>query len=253
MDKFQLLIFLVMVLGIAGLAAFAYVFIGGSAASGHKSGMRDLMGTSPVPERTGRKNAQGIDPLDLDVDTFKKHSAKTGRKSKVEDLPRKLFKAGLYSAEERRKFTRFRIISAVVSTISLPTGMLMVSGNPMLGVVGGVLGVLIGFALPMTILERRIRAREDDVMYYLPLVIEQVSIGVSSALDVGPCIAQIVSMASERDSHNAVTEMFVHVEKLIRSGLNLEDSLQEVGEANGMSEVKHAFMFLTQCSRHGGE
>jgi Flp pilus assembly protein TadB len=115
------------------------------------------------------------------------------------------------------------------------------------------LGAVVGFTLPMSWLEKQVRRREEDIFYYLPLVIEQVSIGVSSALDVGPCISQIVAMAHERDSHNPVTEMFVHVEKLMRSGLNLEDSLQEVGDANGMTEVKHAFMFLAQCSRHGGE
>jgi hypothetical protein len=60
-------------------------------------------------------------------------------------------------------------------------------------------------------------------------------------------------MTNERDSHNAVTEMFVHVEKLIKSGLSLQDSLVEVGTANGTNEVKHAFMFLAQCAKHGGE
>ena len=48
-------------------------------------------------------------------------------------------------------------------------------------------------------------------------------------------------------------EMLIHVEKLIRSGLNLEDALTEVGTAYGMPEVKHAFMFLGQCAKHGGE
>ncbi|MFN8391715.1 MAG: type II secretion system F family protein [Bdellovibrionota bacterium] len=251
MDKLQLFIILAMIIGAAGLAAFAYVFIGGRAGNSGQGELRDLMGTGPVPEKPGRKF--DVDPLDLDVDTFKKQSKRKEVKSKAEDVPRKLFRAGFFSSEDRAWFGKFRLISFVSASSVFPISLYFVGVQPALMMVGMVLGVLIGYAIPMSWLEKQIRRREDEIMYFLPLVIEQVSIGVSSALDVGPCIAQIITMANERDSHNAVTEMFVHVEKLIRSGLNLEDALTEVGEANGMAEVKHAFMFLAQCSRHGGE
>jgi pilus assembly protein TadC len=116
-----------------------------------------------------------------------------------------------------------------------------------------ILGLGIGYGYPVVYIERKARARGEDILYYLPLVIEQISIGVSSALDIGPCIAEVVSMADERGSHNPVTELFVHVEKLMRSGLSLEESLMEVSEVNGQQELKHAFMFLAQCAKHGGE
>ncbi len=246
----QIFIILAMVIGVAGLAAFAYVFMGGNTAAARPGELRDLMGTGPVQERS--KNRHGIDPLDLDVDTFKKQVSAKNQK-KAEDLPRKLFRAGIFSAAERDRFNRKRIISFVVCSAAIPFGLSFVGASVPLIAVGVVLGFLVGYSVPMSMLERQIRRREDEIMYFLPLVIEQVSIGVSSALDVGPCIAQIITMANERDSHNPVTEMFVHVEKLIRSGLNLEDGLTEVAEASGMSEVKHAFMFLAQCSKHGGE
>ena len=253
MDKVQLVIIFATIIAVGGLAAFAYVFIGGNNTGARGGDLRDLMGSGGgggQVERATRKH--GFDPLDLDVDTFKKQS-RSQVKSKAEDVNRKLFRAGFFSAEDKAKFSKIRAVSFVAGCAACPSGMWYLTGNPTLAMLGGVLGVLIGYAMPMSWLEKQIRRREDEIMYYLPLVIEQVSIGVSSALDVGPCIANIISMAHERDSHNPVTEMFVHVEKLIRSGLNLEDSLTEVGEANGMSEVKHAFMFLAQCSRHGGE
>ena len=90
-------------------------------------------------------------------------------------------------------------------------------------------------------------------MYFLPLVIEQVAIGVSSALDIGPTISHIVETAESRDSHNPITELLTHVQRLVKSGLSLEESLVEVGEASGFSEVQHTFMFLSQCAKHGGE
>ncbi len=252
MDKLPLFIMIALIIGVAGLAAFAYVFFGGNTATNRGGGeLRDLMGTGPVSERASKR--AGIDPLDLDVDTFKKQAAARSNKKKAEDLPRKLFRAGYFSADDRARFQRTRIISFVAAILICPSLMFLVGASPVLFAIGMVLGVLIGYSIPISMLEKKIRRREDEIMYYLPLVIEQVSIGVSSALDVGPCIAQIISMAHERDSHNPVTEMFVHVEKLIRSGLNLEDGLTEVADACGMSEVKHAFMFLAQCSKHGGE
>jgi len=253
MEKMQIFIIVAMVIGVAGLAAFAYVFIGGAGANSGQTDFRDMMVSGTKVERQVRRSASGIDPLELDVETLKRTTKQKRSVGGKEELSKKLFRAGYFSSDDRAKFTRFRIISFAIASITLPATLLYFTGKPMMGVTGGLLGVLIGYALPMSWLERQIRKREEDVLYFLPLVIEQISIGVSSALDIGPCVTQIVQMAGERDSHNAVTEMFVHVEKLIRSGLNLEDSLAEVGETNGMTEIKHAFLFLAQCSKHGGE
>ncbi len=251
MNKFQLIIVFVMV--IIGVGGLAYVisrrFSGGSG----QNEIRGLMGARNDTSHRGGVRAGRPDPMDLDIDELKKQLTKGGFKSKQEDISTQLFRGGFFTAADRRWFFRFRIICLVVAVITVPLTISFVSSQPSMVITGGLLGVLIGFSWPMSWLQRQIRKREEDILYFLPLVIEQVSIGVSSALDVGPCISQIVSMADERDSHNPVTEMFVHVEKLMRSGLNLEDSLAEVAEANGMSEVKHAFMFLAQCARHGGE
>jgi Flp pilus assembly protein TadB len=243
MDFFQVLIVAVSMLGVLGFGVLAYVFLGG--AKGQTSEIRDLMSA----------NVKTFEGVDQGVAAFKKKSKANRKKSgkHTEDLSIKLFKAGYFTAGDRSWFLRFRIITFTISLITFPLIMYFLTHKTALSMVCLILGALIGFTLPMSWLERQIRFRAEDVMYFLPLVIEQVSIGVSSALDVGPCLTNIVHMADERDSHNAVTEMLAHVDKLIRSGLSLEDALVEVGDANGTTEVKHAFMFLAQCSRHGGE
>lgn len=243
MDFFQILIVAISMLGVLGFGVLAYVFLGGN--KGQTSEIRDLMSANT-------RSTEGVDDA---VAAFKKKSKANRKKSNKgsEDLSVKLFKAGYFTADDRAWFLRFRIISFSVCILLMPTVMYIASHKAGLAFVCAILGALIGFTLPMSWLEKQIRARGEDVMYFLPLVIEQVSIGVSSSLDVGPCLTSIVQMAEERDSHNAVTEMLAHVDKLIRSGLSLEDALVEVGDANGSTEVKHAFMFLAQCSRHGGE
>jgi Flp pilus assembly protein TadB len=248
----QLLIIIASVVVVGGLGALALVLMGGASSGGRSNEMRELMSSgTPTDSAPGRAGAQQA--FDLDGEDFKKRQM-SGKNKKGDDISTKLFKAGFFTAEDRRKFLRMRIISFVVFLILVPLAFFLVTRKAdFTFVVSIFLGAIVGITMPMSWLEKQIRKRADEVLYYLPLVIEQVSIGVSSALDVGPCISYIVEMTNERDSHNAVTEMFVHVEKLIKSGLSLQDSLVEVGTANGTNEVKHAFMFLAQCAKHGGE
>lgn len=187
------------------------------------------------------------------IESIKKASGNSQAKSEQEDLSALLFKAGYFSSEAKTRFRLLSIIAMVVMPVLLFAFAMFMLKDFKLGIVFALLGLVVGYSLPSSFLQRVITRRQEDLMYYLPLVIEQISIGVSSALDIGPCIAMVVETSTERDSHNPVTEMFVHVEKLIRSGLNLEDALVEVGQLSGMNEIKHAFMFLSQCARHGGE
>lgn len=253
MDFTQIIVVLALTGAFIGLGVLAYVFLAGSGrgGAGVAGGMRGLLGAGRHVS-SSRALALREETDILNVEAIKARTSAKGKK-RQDDLGSKLFRAGFFAARDKRRFAQFRVIAFIFSALFFPLAMHYLLGRMPLTIIGGVLGAFIGFALPMSWLEKQIRKREEDIMYYLPLVIEQVAIGVSSALDVGPCIAHIVKMAGERDSHNAVTEMFVHVEKLIRSGLNLEDALVEVGELNGVTEVKHAFMFLAQCAKHGGE
>jgi len=118
---------------------------------------------------------------------------------------------------------------------------------------GGLLGVILGVYLPLWIINKWIYVQHEDISYYLPLVIEQISIGVSSSLDIGPCLSRIIQMADERKSHNAVTELLKYSEFYVKSGVSLEDSLKEIGQASGHSELKHVLLALSQVAKFGGE
>jgi len=212
--------------------------------------MRDMMPSPDAEwaERTRRKLRD-----EEEIERIKEMSGHARAEHQKMNLARRLYKAGVYSAAGRKKFIIWQICMVIGLGTLLPVLMYYGTGNTNLTLLGGLLGLMIGYLGPLAWLDRTGRVREEDTMYYLPLVIEQVSIGVSSSLDIGACISHIIETAHERGSHNPVTEMLVHVEKLIRSGFNLQDGLIEVGEASDVNEVKHAFMFLAQCSKHGGE
>jgi pilus assembly protein TadC len=127
------------------------------------------------------------------------------------------------------------------------------AGGLYMAMLAGIIGLLAGFYIPFRIIERRMKQRAEDILFFLPLVIEQISIGVSSSLDVGPCLARVVQMADERDSHNAVTELVRYAQYHVKSGVGLEEALTEVGKLSGHVELKHAFMALAQVAKFGGE
>jgi Flp pilus assembly protein TadB len=162
-------------------------------------------------------------------------------------------KAGMFAKSERDSFKRFRFILSLFLGGIFCAGFYKMVGIE-LGLVLGLLGMFVGYAtIPSMVLDGKIKKRDEDIMYFLPLVIEQIAIGVSSSLDVGPCLSMVVKMADERNSHNPVTELIKHTQFYVKSGASLQEALIEVGEMSGHTELNHTFIALAQVAKHGGE
>jgi Flp pilus assembly protein TadB len=175
----------------------------------------------------------------------------TEKVSPEEKLRVQLFRAGLFSVESHRYYRLLRT--------ALPLGLALVSSltllflSPSLSLLVISLSVCIGLQVPRSYLRRRAEQRDEEILFYLPLVIEQLVLGVSSSLDVGPCMKWIVEIADERDSHNAVTELIAIAQRYMRLGVSVEESLSEVARLSGHTELKHVFTSLAYVVKHGGE
>ncbi|MCB0329227.1 MAG: type II secretion system F family protein [Bdellovibrionales bacterium] len=237
------------VFALGSLGVMAYFFL----VPREDTSVRNLMGKSAsVGLRAGAAAARGGREMDqTDFDQIKAQTKKNVAKKKQLTIEEKLFQAGMVDEDDKASFARFRIIAPIVST---PVGMFLGSyGGTTFILIGAIFGLLIGLQMPFSVLDRKILRRHEDILYYLPLVIEQIAIGVSSSLDIGPCIAKVVQMADERDSHNVVTELLRYAQYHVKSGISLDDALTELGVRSGHTELKHAFMSLAQVARHGGE
>jgi len=236
-----------------GLIGLALLFIGGMAYvyffMNSPASFRTMMSSSVPTERESSSPKAGREAIDIDRMRREKR-----RRSKriVFTLDQKFFMAGMYTDREKLDFKRMRIVIPLVVAPVITYGMYSVLGAEW-AILGAIMGALLGMQVPFSILDRRIADRSEDIMYYLPLVIEQIAIGVSSSLDIGPCIQRVVSMADERDTHNVVTELVKISQNYVRSGASLNDALTEVGILSGHTELKHTFMSLAQVARHGGE
>jgi Flp pilus assembly protein TadB len=167
-------------------------------------------------------------------------------------IEERMFQAGIFSAEQRRDFRRLQIVMpSALGLLGATVGIF--TGDPLNIILYATVGGMLGVYIPLWRLDRWVKSRQDDIGFYLPLVIEQIAIGVSSSLDIGPCLARVVQMADERDAHNPVTELLRFAQSYIKSGVSLQDALNEVGRQSGNNEVKHAFKALAQVARYGGE
>lgn len=225
--------------------------------SRNRGAARSILGSMSLSG--GRMSASQLrerlqdDPTGKELEKLKNETRRRQKKKIKPGLDELFFHAGIFSDQEKREFMRVRLLAPFLTAPICAFGMYSFGmGNDFVGL-GVVLGVLLGMQLPKSILDRKIKARGDEILYYLPLVIEQIAIGVSSSLDIGPCIAKVISMADERDSHNVVTELMRHANYYVKSGASLDHALGEVGKLSGSSELKHAFMALSQVVRHGGE
>lgn len=177
--------------------------------------------------------------------------AALGQSDDSSDAVDVFFRAGIFSESSRRRIS----IVSKISLISCPLLALSLtySSGGALPIVAACLGLGIGMQIPRSYIRRATLRRDEEIMFYLPLVIEQLVIGVSSSLDVGPCIRWVVQMADERDSHNAVTELLRYAQQYMKAGTSMEDALILVARLSGHTELKHVFMSLSQVSKHGGE
>lgn len=211
-----------------------------------------ILSTLTSPIGSGQQTQRGQSPQETSIDYANEAARAALRQSDdSSDDVDFFFRAGIFSESARRGIAIF----SKISIISCPVIALCLTYNSggALPIVATCVGLGIGVQIPRSYLRRAILRRDEEIMFYLPLVIEQLVIGVSSSLDVGPCIRWIVQMADERDSHNAVTELLRYAQQYMKAGTSMEDALILVARLSGHTELKHVFMSLSQVSKHGGE
>lgn len=242
--------------GAAGSALFIMLTLKNSAP---KQDYRSLMGSSSgdaAMTQTGINRVSQLGKKEVDNEKleelkkqFSKGKRKKGEKGTIEA---QFMRAGIFSKKDQENYKKAGPMLAVGGAVFfLLVGSLLTTMD--LAIAASVLGGIVGTRVPSMWLDKKEKARSEEILYYLPLVIEQIAIGVSSSLDIGPCLGMVVKMADERGSHNVVTELIKHVQFYVKSGASLEEALEEVGTASGHTELGHSFSSLAQVAKHGGE
>lgn len=246
-----IVILALVLLGSLGILAFVF-FKPEKSVNDLQSLMRaNKTNRSDRTEATLRSQDQAL--TNKDFERLKKQQRKKLKsKKKVVTIEEKLYHAGIFTKSQKLEFDRLKIVCPAVLAPGLAVLLGTGTGQMIFAVYGLLIGAIVGLKWPFILLNRRIKKRNEEILYFLPLVIEQISIGVSSSLDIGPCLQRVVSMADERDSHNVVTELIRHAQHQMKSGVSMEEAMTEIGIKAGHVELKHAFMALSQVAKHGG-
>lgn len=196
-----------------------------------------------------------IDPiLGKELERLDEEVEKTINKKEEESFALLLYRAGCFSPRQKRHFYAMKVWAPLIGGC---VGVLLIASTSGFGstvsFIFPVVCALGGFRYPVFRLESVGKARVAETLFYLPIVIEQLVIGVSSSLDIGPCIRKVIEMSEERNKSNPVIELLEQAFLRVRSGHSLDESLEEVGKLMGIPELKHALNAIAQVSRHGGE
>ncbi len=250
----QTIMSLVAILGAVGSAVYlALIFRDKRANKDFRAMMSSTHSASISPDGIQSLGVRGKkQPNEEALGRLKEEKSKNLKAKNKETMESRFLKAGIFSKVEQDRLKLLGLILGVVGCVGfLGLGLMFTTLDLALG--ASVLGGIVGMRFPSMSLDSKIKNRDEEILYYLPLVIEQIAIGVSSSLDIGPCLGVVVKMADERGSHNVVTELLKHVQFYVKSGASLEEALDEVGSASGHTELGHSFMSLAQVSKHGGE
>lgn len=247
-----ILIGLLLVLLVASGSLFLVLYVNKSKSDNMRSMLSGQVNLDSKALRDRLKN----DPTGAEFEKFKelhKRQNKKARKKKDLTIDELLFQAGFFTTSQRKEFEKMQFLYPIALGVVLGIISFYFYKDWLIKPLGFIAGGLLGFMLPKFILEKKVKNRSEEILFFLPLVIEQISIGVSSSLDIGPCIQMVVDMAKERRKSNVVTEFLVYVQQQIRSGISLPEALADVGVRSGQPELKQTFLALGQVVRHGGE
>lgn len=249
MDSGNLFIIVVLLAGaFLSLGLFLYFLV-----ARPKADMRSLMVSAGPNAAMEMRRRLEEDKTGEEFERVKALVQNKHRKKVEPTIAERMFRAGMFSDQQRKDFRRIQLLCPIVIPVIFTVLGFSTYGMSILAYLFTIMGFILGFYMPFKILDRRQAARDEEILYYLPLVIEQIAIGVSSSLDVGPCLQRIVQMADERDTHNPVTELIRYTQFHIQSGASMEEALKEVGLLAGHLELKHAFTALSQVAKFGGE
>ena len=94
-------------------------------------------------------------------------------------------------------------------------------------------------------------ARERQILFQLPLVMESLILLVESGLGILPAIEKIAK--TNKEDHNSVSKALAEVYRLSSGGLSLNNALEKVAARSEVRILKHILLHLDISGNEGGE
>ncbi len=168
---------------------------------------------------------------------------------KLSRLRERLAWAGYYNPRAARYFVGAKITLAILCGYAYPFyGSISQRVFPHTGLYSIILALL-GLYLPDFWLRNRIKARQRDILYALPDVLDLLMVCVEAGMGFDAAVARVAERPDKRKSplHQELVRM--HLE--VRAGRPREEALHDLGDRTGVHELKAVVGAFVQTERLG--
>ena len=164
-----------------------------------------------------------------------------------EALQEKLNLAGRPYGLTVGSFLTLQIISlAVFAVIGYGVGQLMASDSSTVTILAPIVGGVLGYLVPQSVLSRKIRMRQKEILLGLPNALDLLTISVEAGLGFDAAMARVTEKY-----HNALSLEFSRVLNEIRLGRTRMEALDDMGKRNKVDELNTFVQAIIQSEQLG--
>jgi tight adherence protein C len=135
---------------------------------------------------------------------------------------------------------------AAASLVALPLLLGLLVGLPLTGLVAALVGGVIGYWLPVIVVNQLASARRTAIERNLPDAVDLLTLAVEAGLSLDAGMADITGRF-----HNALGDEFSKVLREVRLGRPRMAALEDMGRRSGVAELHNLIQAITQSEQMG--
>lgn len=160
--------------------------------------------------------------------------------------PDALAQAGFRGIESTARFELGRI--AVMAAGSV-VGVVLCVAKGKLWVLGGAIGLLLGYAIPTIVVSRLARARRRKMVHELPDILTLIVVSLEAGIGVSE-VLRLVGRETQRQGKVLGRELSMTSAQMA-AGMSFEDTLRDFGTRTGVDEIRSLAALLIQSEKIG--
>lgn len=170
---------------------------------------------------------------------------------KLEEMSKKLQRAGLESGAEVGKYHLLKLVCYTVLPVLGALGFLKL--GTYFATILFLIVSIVSLFLPELWLRAKRNHRNEEIERELPLLIDLLNLGTSAGWDTGASLEKVIdALAVEYPSHPLIKE-FRKARWLATSGYSWFEALERVGDRLESDAVRRATLAISQAIKQGGD
>ena len=143
-------------------------------------------------------------------------------------------------------FLTLQILALVIFSVLGYAAAAFLNAGQMFNILGPVVGGVLGYLVPQSMLSRKIRARQKDILLSLPNALDLLTISVEAGLGFDAAIARVTEKY-----HNTLAQEFTRVLNEVRLGRPRMEALDDMGKRNKVDDLNNFVQAIIQSEQLG--